>query len=270
MHPIDASLQGLGQGSLARITSRWGGMLARVSVDRDQRPGSLFAPMHWSDQLARDARVDAVVNPDTDPVSGQPELKHTPVRVEAFSAAWHGFLLSRDRVALDDLDYCVRVRGDKHWRYELADVLSVSDWKDWARRRLGSHGEWIDFADPTTGRYRGARISDGRLDACLFVAAGYELPGRAWLGGLFGPDRLDAAARHSLLVGRPAKGQPDTGTTVCACFNVGMNTIVEAIRAGGLSSVEAIGNALQAGTNCGSCLPELARILEGESSRRVA
>jgi len=270
VHPIDAGLQGLAQGSLARITSRWGGMLARVSVDRDQRPGSLFAPMHWSDQLARDARVDAVVNPATDPVSGQPELKHTPVRVEAFCAAWHGFLLSRDRVALDDLDYCVRVRGDKHWRYELADVSAVSDWKDWARKRLGSDGEWIDFADPTTGRYRGARISDGRLEACLFVAAGHELPGRAWLGGLFGPDRLDAAARHSLLVGRPARGQPDIGTTVCACFNVGLNTIVEAIRAGGLSSVEAIGSALHAGTNCGSCLPELARILEGESSLRVA
>jgi len=52
-----------------------------------------------------------------------------------------------------------------------------------------------------------------------------------------------------------------SGKTVCACFNVGINTIIEAIRQQKLVSVEAIGKALQAGTNCGSCLPELKEIL---------
>ncbi|MEA3274152.1 MAG: (2Fe-2S)-binding protein [Pseudomonadota bacterium] len=38
----------------------------------------------------------------------------------------------------------------------------------------------------------------------------------------------------------------------------------------GLVSVDAIGAALQAGTNCGSCLPELERILHQERSSRAA
>jgi assimilatory nitrate reductase catalytic subunit len=51
------------------------------------------------------------------------------------------------------------------------------------------------------------------------------------------------------------------GPIVCACFSVGLATIRDAIRSGAASSVEAIGAALRAGTNCGSCLPELKRIV---------
>ena len=48
---------------------------------------------------------------------------------------------------------------------------------------------------------------------------------------------------------------------ICACFGVGLNVIREAIASNGATDVEAIGKALRAGTNCGSCLPELKRIV---------
>jgi len=51
-------------------------------------------------------------------------------------------------------------------------------------------------------------------------------------------------------------GQKDAGRIVCACFSVGVNTIMEAIQAGNLTSAEQIGTAPKAGTNCGSCVPE--------------
>ncbi len=76
IHPVDAAAHGLSRGGIAELTSRWGRMLARIEVDADQRPGSVFVPMHWSDMLARRARADALVNPVTDPVSGQPEFRH--------------------------------------------------------------------------------------------------------------------------------------------------------------------------------------------------
>src|SRR5262249_57134351 len=46
-----------------------------------------------------------------------------------------------------------------------------------------------------------------------------------------------------------------------ACFSVGLATIHAAIEAGAVANVEGIGEALRAGTNCGSCLPELKRIV---------
>ena len=42
---------------------------------------------------------------------------------------------------------------------------------------------------------------------------------------------------------------------------MGRTTIVHAIANQGLTSVDAIGAAVQAGTNCGSCIPELRQIL---------
>lgn len=55
--------------------------------------------------------------------------------------------------------------------------------------------------------------------------------------------------------------QEDSGPTVCACFGVGKNTLIKAIRENNANSIEAIGERLKAGTNCGSCLPELKALL---------
>ena len=45
-----------------------------------------------------------------------------------------------------------------------------------------------------------------------------------------------------------------------ACFGVGRNTICESIAVGARSPAE-IGAKLKAGTNCGSCIPELRRLI---------
>jgi len=61
---------------------------------------------------------------------------------------------------------------------------------------------------------------------------------------------------------------PDVGATVCACFNVGRNTVLDAIT-NGAHSVAAIGDITCAGTNCGSCKPELNALLS-EVTLKVA
>ncbi len=181
VHPADGLAFGLKDGAIARLESAWGQMLARVRVDGDQRQGSLFVPMHWGEMLARSARANALVNPAFDPISGQPELKHTAVRAGPFQALWHGLALSRERIEPGGCDYRVAVRGDGHWRSEIAGLTQVEEWGDWARRTLGTEGEWLEFADPARGSYRGARIHEGRLVACLFVSQGPGLPRSAWL-----------------------------------------------------------------------------------------
>ena len=66
----------------------------------------------------------------------------------------------------------------------------------------------------------------------------------------------------SLLTGQPPKGEADQGRVVCACFSVGEKTILNAIKNKKLKTVDQIGASLQAGTNCGSCIPELKTLLE--------
>jgi assimilatory nitrate reductase catalytic subunit len=99
------------------------------------------------------------------------------------------------------------------------------------------------------------------VESCIFVAPTPELPSREWLASLFDKESLDESERGALLRGQPPAGQQDIGPIVCACFSVGRNTLIDCIRSQQAGSVEAIGKALRAGTNCGSCIPELKTLL---------
>jgi assimilatory nitrate reductase catalytic subunit len=198
-------------------------------------------------------------------LSGQPELKHTPVRLEPRRPGWQAFLATRRRLGmatLDGIGWSVAVTP-YGWRYELAGDDAPQSWQDWARRvfpepRRAAH--WLSYEDPGAGNFRYARLVDDQLDACLFVAPERPAIARDWLVGLF----AEASTRPlhlRLLAGQPAPGNPDTGKLVCVCASVGERTIEEAIRRQRLDTIDAIGAATGAGSNCGSCRPELALLL---------
>jgi assimilatory nitrate reductase catalytic subunit len=63
------------------------------------------------------------------------------------------------------------------------------------------------------------------------------------------------------LSGRPPVPMASVGRIICSCFNVGFNQIVDAAAAG-CASVDEIGRAVKAGTNCGSCRAEIRGILD--------
>lgn len=282
IHPEDAERLAIRDGGLARLASRHGEMLARAVVTERQRPGSVFVPIHWSEQNARTARVGALVNAITDPLSGQPESKHTPVRVTAYTPAWHGFILSRRRLSVPQAVYQVLVRGQRFWRHELAGDERPPDWKHWARALLctpvepGLQAEWIDYLDTGLGRYHGARLlrragDDGAwIESCVFIAPDAELPPRQWLGELFAKTALSTQERAHLVAGSLPAGTAEEGRSVCACFGVGEGRVRRAIREQRLTSLEALGRALQAGTNCGSCLPALAALLAEAAAEKSA
>lgn len=269
IHPQDAARYGVADGALARVVSKWGQSNARARVADSQRPGSIFVPMHWNDQFGSGGCVDFVVNPATDPVSGEPEFKHTPVRIEPLQPKWYGFLLSRRNLNFNSaikgtppLFWAV-ARGRGLWRYELAGDELPQDWASAARAVLCAQDEqveWIEYFDSAATRYRAARMTNGRLESCIFIGPDPQLPPRDWLAGLFALERLDNRSRANLLTGTPPAGQADGGRVVCACFSVGENSVRVAI-AGGCGSVDSIGQRLKAGTDCGSCIPELKALL---------
>ena len=87
------------------------------------------------------------------------------------------------------------------------------------------------------------------------------MPARSWLSQLFSEPMLTDEMRISLLAGKPGAELPDTGPMVCVCFGVGENTIKEAVASGEAKTVDDIGSLLKAGTNCGSCVPEIKKLL---------
>ncbi len=264
LHPQDAADVGLRDGQLATVISAHGEATLRVQLTDTQAVGQVFAPIHWNDQFASAARIGSLVNPAVDPASGQPEFKHTPVRVMPYRAQWHGFLLTRHGLVPHQASYWSKIRRDGLWHFELAGDAAPENWADSVRVQLGEvdgNVEWREFNDSTQRNYRAARIVDGRLDSLIIIGPTSDLPPRDWLVKLFQREQLTDQERHGLLRGTPPKGQEGGGKIVCSCFSVGVDTLNKAIREQGLDTPEAIGEALNAGTNCGSCVPELRRLI---------
>jgi assimilatory nitrate reductase catalytic subunit len=262
MHPHDALMSGVRAGDLVRVATRWGALVARLQTSGEQPRGGVFVPIHWNNQFASDARVGALVNPVVDPISGEPEFKHTPVRVEPFGVDWHGFILSRAALDVDAVTWWTRVQGSQFLRYELGG-RGAPDWSTRGRTLLGASNDadWLEYYDKTAGIYRGVLLLNDRIEACVFVSPRPDLPSRAWLSGLFAKMKLADADRVGLLIGEPLDKQADTGRIVCSCYGVGRNVITDAIRKRGLKTAGEVTACLKAGGNCGSCVPEIKALI---------
>ena len=262
IHPADAARLGIGAADLVEVKNLHGRAILRARITDAVRVGEVFAPMHWTGETAPSARIDALVPGVCDPVSGQPESKAAVVDVQRLGAKWYGFAVS-SRAFAPRADYWALARTDAGYRAELAGRDTVADWEAEALALFGA-GDVSVFEDRARGTARIAVSDGGRLVSALFVAAEPVAAMRDYLANLPG------TAGDGVLTGLPPVGRPDPGPTLCSCFGVGVNTIVTAIEAEGLMDVEAVGAALQAGTNCGSCRPEIAALLARVQMREAA
>jgi assimilatory nitrate reductase catalytic subunit len=265
VHPADAARDGVTAAGLATVRSAHGTAVVRVQVSEWQQRGSVFVPMHWTDQLASSARIDALVQADVDPVSGQPGLKQTHVAVEPYAAKWFGFVVSRTRPNVTDAGYWALSPAKSGWRAELAGCTPVDDFtslaRDWLGLATNDGHEMLSYVDQATGSCRFAAFRGEMLVGAVFIAREPVAVSRSWATDQLGADLQARADRLRLLAGRPGTAVKDRGAIVCACFEVGLNDITEAITAGGCSTVDSIGQALKAGTNCGSCRSEIGRLI---------
>jgi assimilatory nitrate reductase catalytic subunit len=168
--------------------------------------------------------------------------------------------------------FWVRIRLDSGWLYKVAfETEPQPSWADWTAHLFAADStRLLQLSDRQNASYRAAYLRDGNLVGCVFISAAAPLPAWEWLASLLGQSALDSASRRALLAGRAIDGAVDQGPLVCACFAVGRNRIVSAISADGCLSVDAIGATLRAGTNCGSCIPELRKLIASEGARHVA
>jgi assimilatory nitrate reductase catalytic subunit len=258
IHPDDASKFGVIDDGFARVTTDYGQCLLKVVVSARAQRGTLFAPIHWSEANASNARVGALVAPFTDPFSGQPESKATPASIAPYEYVFRGFMLSRKQLALPPNVWWARATIAGGFGYLFADNADLGRWPSWLKEVAGDDlAEYHDFGG---GVYRAASFAGERIESCLFVGPAHDAGDWNVVKGLFAADRLTDDQRRMLLSGRSSEGLASTGPIVCACFGVGRNTICDAIAAGAHSAAE-IGARLKAGTNCGSCIPELKRLI---------
>jgi assimilatory nitrate reductase catalytic subunit len=258
IHPDDANKYGVVDDSFARVTTDYGQCILKVVVSERQQRGMLFAPIHWSNANASSARVGGLVAPFTDPYSGQPESKSTPASITGCEYVYRGFLLSRQEIALPQSLWWARAAITGGYAYLFADNADLKRWSDWLS--ASAPDDCAEYRDFGGGVYRAASFAGDRIETCLFVGPAHDAGDWDVVKSLFAADSLSDDQRRMLLSGRSTEGMASTGPVVCACFGVGRATICDAIASGARSAAE-IGAKLKAGTNCGSCIPELKRLI---------
>ncbi|WBL75013.1 nitrate reductase [Serratia liquefaciens] len=269
MHPQDAAEQGIIDGSLVRLSSPHSWMLARAQCNPGQRRGSVFVPMHWNGQFTAQGRVDALIPPVVDVDSGQPESKHAPVRVSHWPVSWQAEIFLRTEIAAPKGIYWSRVAQDGLTHYIMAGQQPVEDWQAWLRRHFTLEGLTLQTAQLAQRGLHLLGWRQGEVQLAFYVRSHAPVLDRPAILNAFEQAPASGPQRLALLAGRGAPGEQAAGATICSCFGVGENHIIAAIRAG-CHSTQALGASLQCGTNCGSCLPELKKLIQQHASQRVA
>lgn len=306
MHPQDMARRQLREGELVHVTSRRGAIVLPVAASTDIGLSQAFIAMHWGGEYLGGrssigqplAGVNTLTISNYCPDSKQPELKHAAVKIlkaelpwSLLAAAW----LPQEK-ALDVLG-ALRALMPSFAFASCVPFSAGSDLQGGAAAKSGvlfraaayeappdavlaqiegllalAGADTLRYVDAKHGQRRAVRLvrdgAEARLEAFLL---GGDTRAEAWIKALL-QDRLPAQAygRQLLRPGATAPaGVAARGKTVCSCFGVSQTAIEEVLAAGSGAEDErlaALQGRLKCGTNCGSCLPELKRMVRASTA----
>jgi assimilatory nitrate reductase catalytic subunit len=295
MHPQDMARRLLKEGDLVHVTSKRGSILVPVQGSTDLGLSQVFMAMHWGEEFLsglsatgqRLAGVNALTTSTFCPDSKQPEFKHAAVKVLKAELPWS--LLA---VAWLPADHVLQARTELQQlmaRFDYATCVPFASQERTGLLFRAAHAEAPDdallaqieslinldnpfvlrYADKKRGQRRTALLQRNDSNTTLegFLLAG-DTSAQGWITTLL-QDELPAQdyGRALLVPGaKPPVQVVSRGKQVCACFNV-TDVAIDAHLAQGQGSaherLSLLQSALKCGTNCGSCVPQLQRMVKG-------
>ena len=205
MHPDDLAANGLDDSYIVQVSTDHGTAKLPVEARTGVRKGTVFANIHWNDQFASQACIDTLVAAHLDPISGQPEFKAVPVRIEPLDVACFGYFLSTEKPKLDELDYWSSLCTDTGWQTDFALSFfpdNLSDWLSFSFSGLKSDGvDSFEYVDSSRGDARCIRTHGNRVLEVAFLSTSPIDVARDWLRGLIQTELDDT---FSVLAGVPA------------------------------------------------------------------
>ncbi len=287
IHPDQAARHNVVHGGFAALSTAHGSMIARVQVTPLQNRDSVFMAIHWTREVSPASRVSDLTGPATDPHSGQPEAKATPCAVVPVFFETQGFAVSRKRLmpTVGNIDPRPSLNQPFPLGEKTAHVSDAPISGGYVTRfschepatSLSQHAPGLAAARFSIAEYRDDErgavhygIFDGMTCEALIFAArdAQHLPDVNAVASAFSRAADHSQSRAVLLSGISGTGGGGGGATVCACFGVRSQALALAIAAGA-TDVAALGKATNAGTNCGSCQPELRRLLMSSAAENA-
>ncbi|MCP1650003.1 nitrate reductase [Pseudomonas nitroreducens] len=273
LHPNELRRRRISDGQLVRLHSRRGELVLPVQADDRLRPGQAFLPMHWGDRFLKGLGINVLTLPAVDPLSRQPELKHATVEVSRIELPWQFFALVEGdvqkhfdtlRPLFEELRYAsFSPTGRDRPALVIRAAHSEAPSAEWLNRidsllDLGE-GPVMAYDDPRRTVGKRVRIEQSRIVSLRLAG---ETAARAWLRELWKEGRADQELRRWLLAplsAAPGKAGAAADKTLCNCLNVSQSRIQAGIDQG--LDLEGLKCELKCGTACGSCVPEIKRLL---------
>ena len=274
MHPGDAMRRGFAPGDLIVASTRRGGMVLPWVADPELRSGQAYLPMHWGSEFVS-AGINTLTQSAFDPVSKQPELKHSALAVKRAVLPWRAVFFGW----IDPEE----AQGARAQLMAWARRFAFASCVPFGRERHGlvlrlAHGEApethacesalalfglgdrsvLRYEDPVRGHVRRLRMADSKIEAAALIGS---VTGQEWLFNYLKDEQALAVSPLALLKASPVPpvAIASAGRVVCNCFGVNERTLDRsAVQAPpGSPLLDHWKRNLQCGTSCGSCLPEL-------------
>lgn len=122
----------------------------------------------------------------------------------------------------------------------------------------------LTYNDPKRGISKRILIENGSVTGVRLVG---EILATNWLKDVMTTGQFKDEAAYKLFsrwalapLPAPPTGQHGRGKVVCNCLDVAENVIIETIQSG--ADLTTLQNKLKCGTECGSCIPELKRLVQ--------
>jgi assimilatory nitrate reductase catalytic subunit len=249
--------------------------------------------------------VNAITTSSYCPISKQPELKHAAVKILKAELPWNLLAVAwlpehsahtaraelQDLMARFEFSSCTPFgREDNSDNAATkastqrgilfraaANYAPEDDSLERIEALLGLYqSDTLRYEDKKRGQRRTARLvrkSDGNAQLQGFVLAG-DVSAEAWIKTLL-QDELDAQSYGRLLLSPGAKAPiaiQSKGNQVCSCFNVSeseINGFLKTCEGSDVQQFNALQTQLKCGTNCGSCVPQLKKIIRIQSTQAI-
>lgn len=273
MHADDMQRRQIQAGDIVKLSNKRGELVLRVEASNEVKPAELFVPMHWGSQTMHGLGVNALMPPAVDPTSKQPELKHTAVKLEKLHLPWqmtvmrscHDLsLLSVMRTLLPAFDYAtvglygrgsgmLILRAAHHDNPSDTVITQLDQWLG-----MVEGAPMLQLDDAKRGVSKRILVEDGQVTGVRLIG---ETLAADWLKQVMLDGQFTDTLRKWALapLAAPPTGQKTRGKIVCNCLDVSENEIIDTCQAG--ADLQTLQAKLKCGTSCGSCVPELKRLV---------
>ncbi|HSH98259.1 MAG: molybdopterin-dependent oxidoreductase [Methylophilaceae bacterium] len=270
----DMKRRSIEAGSLVKVSSKRGSLILRAQPSDEMMPAQTFIPMHWGSQFMNGLGSNALMPSAFDKTSKQPELKHAAIKIEKVELPWqmtvmrvcHDLhLLQNIRTMLKYFDYAscgLYGRGDgmvilRASHNATPDDSIIQQLDEMLGMTEGM--PMLNYNDAKRGISKRILVENKQVTGVRLIG---EILAAEWLREVMTQGEFTEQLRRWALapLSAPPTGNGSRGKIICNCVDVAENTIIDNIARG--ADLITLKNKLKCGTECGSCVPELNRLIK--------